>query len=47
MGFTKIENEFWAAHPNIIAIIILIPFAFYYYRKGRTIYYNLSNDALP
>jgi len=42
MGFTKIENEFWAAHPNIIAILILLPFAFYFYRKGRKLYIDLS-----
>jgi len=41
-GFTTVENEFWASHPNIIGIILLFPFAFYYYRKGKTLYYELE-----
>ena len=39
-GLFTIKNEFWAAHPNIIAILIFLPFSIYYYRKGKEIYEN-------
>ena len=39
-GLFTIKNEFWAAHPNIIAILIFLPFSIYYYRKGKEIHEN-------
>lgn len=42
MGYTRIDNEFWASHPNIIAIVILFPISLYYYKKGQKLYYDLN-----
>ena len=37
-GFFQVDNEFWAKHPNIISILIILPFSIYYYRKGKELY---------
>jgi len=37
-GLFQVNNEFWTQHPNIISILIILPFSIYYYRKGRELY---------
>jgi uncharacterized protein len=44
MRFMDINHIYFAGWPNVIAVIVLLPFAIYYYRKGKELYYlELTN----
>ena len=34
----EINNTYFAGWPNFIAVIVLLPFAIYYYKKGKELY---------
>jgi len=43
-SYFVINNSFWGKHPNIIVVLCLLPFAIYYFIKGRKYYQNFQQQ---